>query len=345
MIRGYSETALALAMDRRAFLGALGLLAVPLAAGAQPAGGAASAQSSLPLIAVLHYGKEGVLRPRHDAFLEGLRALGYQEGRNYRMEVRWSDNQMQRLPRLARELLALGPAVVVAEPVIAARAVFLESKTVPIVMAGGSGAHRYGMIASLARPGGNVTGVDNQLNEVSAKQLQLLKDFAPRVKRVMALSSGLGAAEDAVRDGSRAAAKANGITLIEALADTPEKLGQLSALCIRERCEGLLVLLDPNLSNFRTEVIAMAVRLHIPAAYPLREFANEGGLFAYSTDILLLARRAASYVDKILKGVHPGELPVERPTKFELVINLKTAKALGLTIPPSLLQRADQVIE
>jgi len=309
------------------------------------AGAAANAQSSAPLVAVLHHGKESVLRPRHEALREGLRELGYQEGRNYRMEVRWSDNQVERLTGLARELLALKPAVVVAEPVIAARAVFLESKTVPIVMAGGAGAQRYGMVASLARPGGNVTGVTNLLDELSAKQLQLLGDVAPRVKRVMALSSGLGAAEDDVRAGSRAAAKGNGMTLIEALADTPEKLAQVSALCVRERCDALLVLLDPNLANFRPEVIAMAARLRVPAAYPILEFADEGGLLAYSTDTLLLARRAAIYVDKILKGAKPGELPVERPTKFELVINLKTAKALGLTVPPSLRGRADRLIE
>jgi putative ABC transport system substrate-binding protein len=307
--------------------------------------GAALAQPRQPLIVVLMHGKESALRSRVDVLTEGLRELGYVEGRNYRMEVRWSDNQVDRLPALARELLAKKPDVAVGAPVLSAQALHRESRTVPIVLANGAGAQRLGLIASLSHPGGNVTGLENQLDGLSAKQLEFLKEIAPNAKRVMTLSSGRGAAEPDVREGSRTAAKAYGMTLIEALADSPAKLAEVSALCERERCEGLVVLLDPNVTSFRSEVIAMAARLRIPSVYPTLEFADEGGLIAYSTDVHPLFRRAATYVDRILKGAKPGDLPVERPTKFELVINLKTAQALGIKIPPSLLLRADRLIE
>jgi putative ABC transport system substrate-binding protein len=229
--------------------------------------------------------------------------------------------------------------------VLSAQALHRESRTVPIVIASGAGAQRLGLIASLAHPGGNVTGLTNQLDELAAKQLELLREIAPSAKRVMTLSSGLSAAEPDVREGSRAAAKAYGMTLIEVLADSPAKLAQVSAVCEREHCEALVVMLDPNLQNFRPDVIAMAARLRIPAAYPTLEYADDGGLIVYATDIRSLFRRAASYVDRILKGAKPADLPVERPTKFEMTINVKTAKALGIKIPQSVLLRADRVIE
>ena len=307
--------------------------------------GATRARSRLPLIVVLMHGKESAFPGRLEGLIEGMRDLGYVEGRNYRMEVRWSDNQVDRLPALARELLAQQPDVAVASPVLSAQALHRESKSVPIVMASGAGAQRIGLIASLARPGGNVTGVTNQLDELSAKQLELLKEIAPNAKRVMTLSSGLGAAEPDVREGSRTAAKSYGMTPIEALADSPAKLAAVSEVCARERCEALVVLLDPNVQSFRSEVIAMAARLRIPSVYPTLEYADEGGLVAYSTDARSLFRRAASYVDRILKGAKPAELPVERPTKFELVINLKTATTLGIKIPQSLVARADRLIQ
>lgn len=316
-----------------------------LALGTVFADGAALAQPRLPLIVVLMHGKEDALRNRLEGLIEGLRELGYVENRNCRMEVRWSDNQLDRLPALARELLAKNPDVAVGFPVLSAQALQRESRSVPIVIASGAGAQRLGLIASLAHPGGNVTGLQNQLDELAAKQLEFLKEIAPNAKRVMTLSSGFSAAEPEVRQGSRVAAKAFGMTLIEALADSPAKLAQVSALCEREQCEALVVLLDPNLQNFRLEVIAMAARLRIPSAYPVLEYAVDGGLVTYSSDVRSLFRRAASYVDRILKGAKPADLPVERPTKFELVINLKTARTLGIKIPQSVLARADRVIE
>jgi putative tryptophan/tyrosine transport system substrate-binding protein len=320
-------------------------LALLAATAALPAEMAAQAPSRAPLIAVLMHGKENAYPGRLEALQEGLRELGYVEGRNYRIEVRWSDNQVDRLPALARELVARQPDVAVCAPVLSAQALHRESKTLPIVMASGAGAQRVGLIASLARPGGNVTGIQNQLDELAAKQVELLREVAPNARRVITLSSGLGAAEPDVRQGSRAAARVYGMSLLELVAETPAKLAQATAACEREKCDALVVLIDPNLQSFRPEVTAMAARLRIPAVYPTLEYADDGGLLAYSTDPRALFRRAASYVDRILKGARPADLPVEQPTKFELHVNLKTARALGLTIPQAILLRADQLIE
>ena len=303
------------------------------------------AQPRITLVTVLIHGTESAYSARLGAFRDGMRELGYVEGKNYRAEIRWSDNQLDRLPALARELLLLKPDVAVAAPVLSTQAFNRESKIVPIVMAGGVGALRFGLIASMARPGGNVTGVSSQGDELTQKHFEMLKEIAPRAKRIMALSSGQGAAEPDVRSGSRAAAKAYGMTLIEAWADSPEKIRQMAALCVRERCEGLVVLLDPYFTSRRTDLVALAVKLRIPAVYYAFEFVEDGGLIGYSADPVTGFRRAATYVDKILKGAKPADLPIEQPMKFELVINLKTAKALGVKMPPSLLLRADRVIE
>jgi putative ABC transport system substrate-binding protein len=235
--------------------------------------------------------------------------------------------------------------VVVASLVRSAQALHRETKTVPIVMASGAGAQNLGLIASLARPGGNVTGLTNQGDELTAKLFELLKEIAPKAKRVIALSSGLGSVESEVRMDSRMAASRHGLELIEALVDAPDKLSALAGRCERERCEALVTLLDPSLYSFRKEIVAFATGLRIPAVHAVAEFANDGGLIAYSVNAQQLWRRAATYVDKILKGAKPADLPVEQPTKFELVINRKTAKALGIRIPESLLVRADRVIE
>jgi putative tryptophan/tyrosine transport system substrate-binding protein len=303
------------------------------------------AQPGIPLVAVLVHGTEAGSRPRVEAFREGMRELGYRDGKNVRLELRYSGARAERLPELAREIVALKPDVAVASLVLAAQALHKETKSIPIVLASGAGADRVGLAASLARPGANVTGVTNQGDELTTKLFELLKEIAPSAKRVIALSSGLAAAEAEVRADARKAAQAYGMTLIEAFATSSAQLGALEQRCTRERCEALVVLLDPNLTTFRADVIALAARLKLPSAYAINEFAEDGGLFSYSSDQRQLARRAATYVDRILKGAKPGEMPIERPTRFEFIVNLKAARALGLNVPPSVLARADRVIQ
>jgi putative ABC transport system substrate-binding protein len=307
--------------------------------------GAANAQPRMPLVAVLIHGTESGDHARLEALRDGMRELGYVEGRSYRLEARFSDGRFERLPDLARELLRLNPDVAVGAPVLSAQAFWRETKTVPIVIATGSGALQIGMIASLARPGGNVTGVTHQADDLTQKLFELVREIAPRAKRVMALSSGRALVESDTRGGSRAAAAALGMTLIEAWADSPDEIRRLSDRCERERCEALVVLIDPNLFTRRAELVSLAAKLRLPAIYPALEYVRDQGLIAYAADQRQNIRRAAHFVDRILRGASPADLPIEQPTKFELVINLKTAKALCLTIPPSLLQRADQVIE
>lgn len=309
------------------------------------AAGAAHSQPRMPLIAFLIHGTESGDRERVEALRDGMRELGHIDGRSYHLEARFSNGRVERLPDLARELLRLTPDVAVGAPVLSAQAFWRETKTTPIVMATGSGALQTGMIASLARPGGNVTGVTHQADDLTQKLFELIREIAPGAKRVMTLSSGRALVESDTRRGARAAAAALGLTLIEAWADSPDELRRLSDRCLRERCEGLVVLIDPNLFTRRPEVVSLAEKLRLPAVYPTLEYVWDQGLIAYAADQRQNIRRAAHFVDRILKGARPADLPVEQPTKFELVVNLKTAKALGLTIPPSVLQRADQVIE
>jgi len=324
---------------RRAALAALLALAATLVTD-MPA-----AQPRAPIIAVLIHGTESAQRPRVDDLRAGLLELGYREGRDYRLEVRFTGNSTERLPELARELVRAKPAVAVAAPVISAQALQRESRTLPIVMATGAGAQRFGLIESLARPGGNVTGINSQGDELTAKLFELLQQLAPQARRVVALSSGLGAVEGDIRRSARATAKREGLTLIEALAESAEQLPQLAERCRLERCEALVVLLDPNLASLRTELAGLAATLRIPAVYPSSLFVEAGGLIGYGADLRQLYRRAATFVDRILKGAKPGELAIEQPTTFELVVNLGTAKTLGIKVPQELLLRADRVIE
>lgn len=305
----------------------------------------AFAQSAIPLIGVLLHGTEGFNAQRLEGFRQGMRDLGYLEGKTYRLEVRWSDNRMDRLGPLARELLALKPAVVVAAPVVAAQAFHRETKVVPIVMGNGAGALGTGLIASMARPGGNVTGMTNQGDDLTQKHFELLAEIAPRAKRVLTVSSGHALIEADGRAKSRAAAKAYGMTLIEVWVDDAQKVRQLNERCAREHCEAMVLLLDPSLASLRSDFVALASALKMPSVFFAHEFVHEGGLISYSVDFPKLFARSAMYVGKILKGAKPADLPIEQPTKFELVVNMKTAKALGLKVPNSIILRADRVIE
>ena len=325
-------------MNRRTFVSMLGALgaSIPLRA---------AAQARPPLIAVLNIGNEEATKSNLDAFRDEMRKLGYEEGVKYTVAVRWSNASIQRLPELARELVALNPDVAVAHQVVGAQALHRESPSTPIVMAGGSGALQTGLVQSLARPGGNVTGLLNLSDELTGKLFELMHEIAPRATRVVALSSGRGVVEAEVRAQSRAAAKALGMTLVDAVAESSSQLGAIAERCSREHCEAMVSLPDPTLGSFAEAVTTLAASMRIPAVYSNTAFSTVGGLVSYSSDFLQISRRAAVYVDKILKGAKPGDLPIERPTKFELVVNLKTAQGLGIKIPQAILLRADRVIE
>ncbi len=325
---------------RRAILLCLALAVLQILGSA----GEARAQPRVPLIVVLVHGTESLGRLRSDLLREGLRELGYVEGTRYRMEVRTSDDRQDRLPELARELLRLNPAVAVGVTGLAAQAFWTETRSVPIVIAAGVATPE--MIATLARPGGNVTGVLNQSAEFTPKLLELLRDVAPRAERVVALSSGRGLIEVEVRELSRIAAKTLGMTLIEAVANSPEEIEQLAARCERERCEAVVTLPDPTLPGRLAEPLAaLLARLRLPDVSNSVAFGRDHGLVGFEPDRAWATRRTAHYVDRILKGARPADLPAERGENFQLVINVRTAKALGITVPQSVLVRADEIVE
>jgi putative ABC transport system substrate-binding protein len=324
---------------RRKLLVALGAtaLAAPFAARAQA--------QRVYRVAVLVWGTERAMGTRLAALRAALKQLGYVEGQNLSLSVRWNEGAVERLPDLAAELLREQPDVFVAAPVLAAAAVHKLTRTVPIVMSGGSGAVAMGLAQSLARPGGNVTGVTNQGDDLTPKQMELLKTMVPRISRVAVLSTGVSAAYDKTWHDAQQSAQALKLQLTEVRIGAPGDLARLTPVCGKNACQGLLVMLDPRFVSWRTEIIERAAQLRLPAIYFSGEFAREGGLISYGTNPVELWRRAAIYVDKILKGAKPGELPIEQPTRFELVVNLKTAKALGIKVPQAILVQADEVIE
>jgi len=326
-------------MDRRAFLAGTGaaLLAVPLAAEAQPAAkvwriGYVTSQSAA-----------SAGRVSFDAFRQGLRDLGYVEGQNIVIESRWADGDYERLPTLAKELVSLNLDVIVSgggDPTV--RAVKAATTTVPIVFITGS-AVAAGIVSNLARPAGNLTGFEVLAEELLGKQLALLKETLPKAVHVAVLWNPRTL--EVRRKGLEIAAKALRVTLRFLEAQHPGEIETALAAIARERSDALYVSSDPMFASEAGRIIRWTARARLPTMYSWRIFAEGGGLMSYSTDLAAIYRRAATYVDKILRGAKPADLPVEQRTKYELVINLKTARALGLTILPSLLQRADEVIQ
>ncbi len=328
-------------MNRRVFLSAVtgGLLAAPLAAEAQQAGKV----YRIGFILTATPNETGHLLK---ALNEGLRELGYVEGRNVVFERRYAEGRQERLPALAAELIRLNVDVFVtgSNPVIAA--VKQVTATIPVVMAVSRDPVGSGFIASLARPGGNITGLANDpAPEIAGKNLQLLKEAAPRVSRVAFLWNPVPLGAGTYKNAVESTARNLGVTFQSVEVRGRNEFEGAFAAMVRERANGVVVASDPVLFGPRSQVVLLAGKNRLPAVYTQREFVDAGGLISYGTNLADQFRRAAIYVDKILKGAKPGDLAVEQATKFELVINLKTAKALGLTIPPSLLQRADQVIE
>ena len=329
--RGVSKT------TRRAFIGALaGGLAAPLAAGAQQ-------PAKVARIGFLGTGSRTA--NQLEAFQHGLRDLGYVEGRNIVIEYRWAEGRVERFPDLAAELVGLKVDVIVATGTPVALAAKNATRTIPIVFATAADPVGSGLVAGIARPDGNVTGLSLLAPEIVARQLQLLKEAVPKASRVAVLSNPASSYIALLFKETEAAARSLGVRVQLLGVRGADAFDSAFSAITKERPGALFVLFDPLFFAHQTRIAEFANKNRLPAMYPHREQAETGGLMAYGPDLRDNFRRAATYVDKILKGAKPADLPVEQPTKFELVINLKTAKALGLTIPPSLLQRADEVIQ
>jgi putative ABC transport system substrate-binding protein len=278
-----------------------------------------------------------------EALQQGLRERGYIEGRNVAWEFRTTDGSLDQLPRFAEELVRLKVDVVVARASSGAIAAKRATTTIPVVFAGVYAPVEVGLVSSLARPGGNLTGIAVNASDMAAKRVQLLKDLVPTLKRVAMLSHPAHPSNSVQVQGAEAAASALGLHLdVVPVRSVDEFDGALRAL---RRVDGLLHSDTPLFATHRARLAEAAARSRLPAIYPSKAYVDAGGLMSYGADLPDLYRQVAIYVDKILKGAKPGDLPVEQPTKFELVINNRTAKALGLTIPPSLLLRADQMID
>jgi putative ABC transport system substrate-binding protein len=327
-------------MDRRAFLGALALAgALPREARAQPAGrvyrvgylGTSAREQQLHLIR---------------AFEEGLRDRGYRVGENVVIEYRFAQARLERLPELAADLVRLKVDVIVTGVNSNTIAVKQATTIIPIVMANGNDPVGAGLVASLARPDGNITGLTQDIGaEINGKRLELLKNILPKLSRIAVLWNPDFAPNQARLKATADAARNLGLALLSVEARGLDDLERASASMIKERAGALVVLGDAVLFNYRSQIGSMATRIRLPAIANVREWSEAGLLLSYGASLPDMWRRAATYVDKILKGAKPGDLPIEQPTRFELVINLKTANALGLTMPQSFLLRADQVIQ
>jgi len=316
-------------MDRRTFaIGiALGVLADPFAAWAQREGKAHR---------IGYLNLRAGPDPQDEAFVQALRELGYLEGRNLVIDYRWAAEREEQLPALAAELVAATPAVNAAKR---------ATSTIPIVIAAVADPVGSGLVASLGHPGGNVTGMTLLSTELAGKRLQLVHEILPRATRIAVLALGGLSATPLLLAAMRAAAQTMDLELIAQLVTKPEELPGAFGEFQKARAHALFVQVSPLTLDQREAIVGLAAQHRLPAMYEIRPFVDTGGLIAYGPDLVVMYRRAAMYVDKIFKGAKPGDLPIEQPTKFEFVINVKTAKALGLTIPQSLLLRADEVIQ
>jgi len=285
-------------------------------------------------------------QPLTREFIEGLRELGYVQGRNIVLEERYAWGRQELLPDLAVQLVALNCDVIVTGANIAVAAVKQATATIPVVMATSREPVGSGFVASLARPGGNITGLTSDPTpEVQGKRLQLLNEAVPSASRVALLWNPLAPGAATYREAVEIAARRLGISLQVVDARGRNEFESAFGAMARERADALVVMPDPIFFTARAQVVDLATRYRLPAVYHAREIVEIGGLMSYGVSLSYQFRRAAAYVDKILRGAKPGDLPVEQAAKFEFVINLKTAKALGIAIPRPLLQRADEVIE
>jgi putative ABC transport system substrate-binding protein len=284
-------------------------------------------------------------QPFWDAFLQGLRERGWVDGRNIFIERRYSGGRAERYPEVAAELVRLKVDVIVAVAVGPALAAKSATRTIPIVAVGVTDPVGSGLIASLARPGGNITGLSLMAQELVGKQLQLIKEMVPKVSRVAVLWNPTHPIHRQLLSEGEVAARSLGVRLQLQEARGPGDFDAAFATMAREGAGALVVLPDPMFAVHRTLLVDLAAKRRLPVMYGMAGFAEAGGLMSYTVNFADHMRRAATYVDQILKGARPADLPMEQPTKFELIINLKTAEALGLTLPQSLLLQADQVIQ
>ena len=325
-------------MDRRAFIGTLtgGLLAAPFVAEAQQARRAVR----------IGFLSSSLSPAGLEPFRQGLRERGYLEDRNVAIEARFASLDLDRLPGLAAELVQLHVDVIVTASTPAAQAAKNATQAIPIVMTTGGDPVGAGLINSLARPGGNVTGLTHLAGpEMQQKLLELLKQVAPLTVRLSVITNQAIPPEASGLNALQGPARALGLTLVPVEVRRQDQFEAAFMTIVRDRTDSLFAFESPLNVAYRKQIVEFAAKHRLPTAFGARAFVDAGGLMSYGTDFSDLYRRGAIYVEKILKGAKPADLPVEQPTKFELIINLKTAKALGLTIPPSLLQRADQVIE
>jgi putative ABC transport system substrate-binding protein len=323
---------------RREFITLLGGAATwPLAARAQ--------QPGVPLVGFLSVNSAAEWVPFVTAFRDGLKEAGYTEGQNVAVEYRWAEGHIERLPAQAAEMVGRRVAVIVGANADAALAAKAATTTIPIVFLSGGDLLRSGLVTSFNRPNGNVTGVNFFSDVLVAKRLGLLRDLLPRATSVALLvNPNAQNRSDQLRD-AEGAARALGMQIIALNASTADEINTAFAALDRQPADALVVAADPILTARRYQIVALAARHALPAIYSVREWSLVGGLMSYSTSLTDAHQHAGVYVGRILNGAKPGDLPVFQPTKFEFVINLQTAKALGLEVPPTLLARADEVIE
>jgi putative ABC transport system substrate-binding protein len=321
---------------RRRVLAAAGTLLLPIAARAQTA--------KRRRIAYLASGSPAAAEPFLEVFRQALRALGYRDDGDIEIEIRGADGQVERLPDLARELVHLGPEVIVTATPQAAYAAKQATSTIPIVISIGDPVG-LGFVSSLAHPGGNITGLSTVSPEMAGKWLQLLKTVIPGTERIAFLVNLRNPQQVPLLQIAQQAARTLRTDLLSVEASTSDEIDDAFATMAREHAQALIVTGDPVFFLERPRIVGYTASHKLPAIFQWREFAAIGGLMSYGPDQIDLFRRAATYVDKILKGAKPADLPVEQPTKFQLVVNLKTAQALGLTIPTVILAGADEVIE
>ena len=298
----------------------------------------------VPRVGVLFPGFPSTYSLRTEAFLQGMRDLGYVDGKTIQIEWRWAEDRVEKLPDLAVELVRLNVDVIVTSSTPAAKALKNATSTIPVVMALVGDPVGTGLVAGLARPGGNLTGLTNIAQDLSAKRLELLREVVPSASRVAAMLNPTNPLDQVELKEMQFAAGKLGVQLQPIEASGSNALQEAFATMTRNRVRGLVVLTDGIFYSQRIRIVQLATKNRLPAMYFQPEFAADGGLMSYAPNTDQFFRRAAVYIDKILKGAKPADLPVEQPTRFEFIINLKAAKQIGLTIPPNVLARADRVI-